>query len=444
MYELLVSGLAVVLVLVTYKDWLRTKDPFYPTIYLCPQLAFVYVFYPFQGMSFDREMFEAIGGGQDQLILYQTAIFGFVLSMVVGIRVGSYRRHERVGVVVPKNNERMIYGAALLFGGTGIAAWVYMLENVGGFAAAYGSFYGGGWAESGYVREAMFLGLATPPLVMLARRNRGLHFIDWSVIAVAVAPIIIHGLLGARRGPTFIVLATVGAGYILLFRKRVSLVTIAAGGFATGLLLLFLLANRDGIFLGSEKSLDAPLLDYFSPSHSNEYLYGSAIFRFVNLSESFHGSRVATHIFGHMVPAQIWPDKYADLVRLFGIDTNLEENAGVPDAAIASVVGWIPSRGAAPAMFGDFWLEFGVGSFVASFLVGWTYGRFWRLSKNNASIEVVYLLFVALSLYLTMQTIEAWLYRAILFGVPSWFTVRSIADRVKFRSDGVAVATRER
>jgi hypothetical protein len=318
-----------------------------------------------------------------------------------------------------------------------------MVENVGGFTAAYSAVYGGGWADSGYVREAMFLGLATPPLVMMARRKTGLRLIDWSVIAIAVAPIIIHGLLGARRGPTFIALAMVGAGYIVLFRKQVSLATIAAGGFATGLLLLFLLANRGAIFLGSEKSFDAPLLDYLSPSHSNEYLYGSAIFRFVNLSESFHGARVATHIFGHMIPAQMWPDKYSDLVRLFGIDTNLEENAGVPGAAIASVVGWMPSRGAAPAMFGDFWLEFGVGSLAVSFLVGWTYGRFWRLSKRNVSFEVVYLLLVALSVYLTMQTIEAWLYRSLLFGVPSWLIVRAIADRVRFTSSGAAVVTKE-
>jgi hypothetical protein len=108
MYEFLVCALGLFLALVTYKDWLRTNDPFYPTIYLCPQLAFVYVFYPFQSMSSDRDLFETIGGGQDQLILYQIAISGFLLSLVIGIRVGSYRRYELVGIAVPKSNERMI------------------------------------------------------------------------------------------------------------------------------------------------------------------------------------------------------------------------------------------------------------------------------------------------------------------------------------------------
>jgi hypothetical protein len=237
----------------------------------------------------------------------------------------------------------------------------------------------------------------------------------------------------------------VGAGYVVLFKKRISLPTILVAGFSAGLLLLFLVANRGAIFLGSEASLDASLLDYLSPKNSNEYLYGSAVFRFVNISGSFNGLRIAAHMIGHIIPSQIWPDKYSDLVQLFGIETNLEENAGVPNLAIAAAVGWLPSRGAAPAMFGDFWLEFGAGSLAASFLIGWIYGRFWRLGKNNVSLQVVYLVLVAFSLYLTTQTIEAWFYRALLFGVPSWFAVRLVADRVRLIPNGaIVVATKNR
>src|SRR5207244_1987767 len=132
----------------------------------------------------------------------------------------------------------------------------------------------------------------------------------WSVIIVAIAPIITHGLLGARRGPTFIVLATICASYVVVFRKRISLLTLLSGGFGVGCLLLFLVANRGAIYWGTEASFDKPLLDYLSPGIGNEYLYGSAIFRYVNYNESFHGLRVAAHLIGHIIPAQIWPNKY--------------------------------------------------------------------------------------------------------------------------------------
>lgn len=364
------------------------------------------------------------------------AIIAFLFSFIIGIRVGSHRRGTPISIAVSTSNESMIYLGAVVFAGIGVVAWLYMLANVGGFAVAYGISYGGGSADSGFVVEARFLGIVAAPLVMLARRKRGLRAIDWGVITVAIAPIIIHGILGARRGPTFIALATVGAGYIILFRKRISLITFLSGGFAIGVLLLFLLANRSGIFWGSQASLDAPLLDYLSPSYGNEYLYGSAIFRFVNSGESFRGTRIAAHIIGHLIPGQIWPDKYYDLIRIFDLHTDLQINSGVPNEAIASRVGWMPANGAAPAMFGDFWLEFGAGSLALIYLVGWIYGYFWRVSENNVSFQVVYLLLVGFSLYLTTQGIQAWLFRAILFGIPGWIAVRSVAHRARFLSRG--------
>src|SRR5262249_51560161 len=211
MFEFLVSALGVCLGLAAYADWLRTKDPFYPTLYLLPQLAFIYVIYPLYGASVDRELFEMVGGGFDELTLYQTAIIAFLFSLFIGIRVGSRRRQEQTNVAVPASKESMLYGAALVCAGAGIVAWLYMVENGGGFAAAYGAAYGGGSADEGYIREAAYLGTVAVLLVMAARKNKGLRVIDWSTIMLAVVPIVIQGILGARRGPTFIVIATVGA-----------------------------------------------------------------------------------------------------------------------------------------------------------------------------------------------------------------------------------------
>src|SRR5262249_34412183 len=156
-------------------------DPFYPSLYLVPQLIFIYVFYPLYGASVNREAFEMIGGGFDELVAYQTAIIAFLFSLFIGIRVGSRRRQAQTSVAVHPSNESMLYAIAVVCAGMGVGVWVYMLENRGGFAAAYGTAYGGGSADGeGFLREAMYLGLVAALLVMVARKDRGLRGRDWS------------------------------------------------------------------------------------------------------------------------------------------------------------------------------------------------------------------------------------------------------------------------
>src|SRR6266566_1238095 len=95
MFEGLVVVLGIFLGFVVYADWLKTRDPFYPTIYLCPQLAFVYVFYPLQGAIADKGLFEALGGGPDALVEYQAAILFCLILFVIGIRVGAATQRHR-------------------------------------------------------------------------------------------------------------------------------------------------------------------------------------------------------------------------------------------------------------------------------------------------------------------------------------------------------------
>lgn len=64
MFEFFVVALGILLGVAAYKDWMRTRDAFYPTLYLCPQLAFVYVFYPLRSAAVDHELFESLAGGR--------------------------------------------------------------------------------------------------------------------------------------------------------------------------------------------------------------------------------------------------------------------------------------------------------------------------------------------------------------------------------------------
>jgi len=107
----------------------------------------------------------------------------------------------------------------------------------------------------------------------------------------------------------------------------------------------------------------------------------------------------------------------------------LTRGAGIPVDRIATITGWDIAVGAAPSIVGDFWLEFGMFAPAAMFAIGWLYGRLWSLSRIDPRVQPAYVMLAALSIYLFTQTIEAWLFRALLFGLPALLVLRLLAQR---------------
>jgi hypothetical protein len=353
------------------------------------------------------------------------------VALVGGIWWGTRRVR---GAVRPigEDNPRAIFIVAILFGLLGLIAWIVGIINVGGFAAAYGRAYGGGWDDSGYVREAAQFGFVAVPLLILSRRQGGMRPHHWGLALAFLLPLLVQGLLGARRGPTFLAITGMAASYILAFRPRIPFVSVCAAGAAVGMLLLWLVANRDAIYLGSDKALDGSVSTMLENWGGNEYLFSSAIVRYVNeTDETFGGMRIFAHMAGRIVPAALWPTKYADVVAALGLNIDLTQEAGLPINRIATVTGWKISFGAAPSLVGDFWMEFGMFAPLAAFAVGGLYGRLWRASRSDPRIQPAYAALAALSIYLLTQTIEAWMFRALLFGLPALLILKLLSKRQK-------------
>jgi hypothetical protein len=238
-------------------------------------------------------------------------------------------------------------------------------------------------------------------------------------------PVLIQGFLGARRGPTFLALTAIAGSYILVFRPRIPFVVVCAASLSVGVLLLFLVANRGNIYLGSQKTLDNSATMMMKNWAGNEYLFSSAIFRYVNKSgEAFYGRRILAHTVARVVPKAMWPAKYADMSRSMGLNIDLTKLAGIPEERIATFTGWNIATGAAPSIVGDFWLEFGMLAPFAALGIGWFYGRLWRRSRSDPRIQPLYVMLAALSIYLVAQTIEAWLFRTLLYGIPAFLAMR--------------------
>ncbi len=414
-----------------FRDWARWRDVFHPTVFCVPQLLFLYVAFPAYGLATDEFEFLSRAGYWEELEKFQVIADVMCMALVGGIWWGCRRMHS-AGRPIGEENPQAIFVIALLFGVVGLAAWVVGIVNVGGFSVAYGRAYGGGWDDSGYVREAAQFGFVAVPLLILSRRNSEMRMHHWGLAFVFLIPLLVQGFLGARRGPTFLAITGVAASYILAFRPRIPFIVVLAAGAAVGTLLLWLVANRDAIYLGSEKALDGSVSRMMENWSGNEYLFSSAIVRYVNeTGETFGGLRILAHMAGRIVPAALWPTKYADVTAALGLNIDLTQEAGLPIERIAAVTGWKIAVGAAPGLVGDFWMEFGISAPLAAFAVGALYGKLWSASRIDASIQPSYAMLAALSIYLLTQTIEAWMFRALLFGLPALLVLKLLSKHRK-------------
>ena len=71
------------------------------------------------------------------------------------------------------------------------------------------------------------------------------------VLFLFALPSLTQGLLGARRGPTFMLFATLGMTWYLYRNRRPAFFRWLVSATCLGYLILFLVANRNSIYIGS-------------------------------------------------------------------------------------------------------------------------------------------------------------------------------------------------
>lgn len=413
-----------------FACWNRYRDPFHPWIIFIPQFIFLYGVFPLPTLLSDQERFINFSGG-DFLYWYQFLTVILPLCLLIGVWRGARRPHlmsneQRLpSIAKPRSVQKVV----IILGSLAVLSWLYGIFNVGGFYAAYGQGDGGGWDDSGYVREMPFIGILGALLVFLLRVGKGMRPLDWVLILFCISPVLLHGLLGARRGPTFMSAIIVAGGYIYFMQKRVSLSIVLPASVMVGMFMLFLVVNRADIHLGSEVAEYRSPLEFFEQWNASEYLIGSAVARYAETYGSFYGAREAAHLIGRMTPKPLWPNVYSDISQAFGYDIDFTLNAGINPVAIEAVTGWQPSVGSAMGFVGDFWIEFYYFGLGIAYLIGYFYGWVWRKSTGSITAKLGYLIMIALSIYLVMQDLDAWLFRLLLLGIPLLSVMRLVKVR---------------
>ncbi len=172
---------------------------------------------------------------------------------------------------------------------------------------------------------------------------------DWAWVILFASPWLLLGLLGARRGPTFMTAAVLFVGWYLQRGRRPRLVTVLAGGLLLGCLMLFLVGNRSQIYLGSDFELDAFDTSVLGPAAKatpgNDFVYGAGtILNADRTGEYWWGRRYLVVFFLRPIPRFLWPSKYQAASAMLGVP-DMEVNLGTGGAAFHSTLGWEGTRG---------------------------------------------------------------------------------------------------
>jgi len=393
-----------------------SRDVFHPLVIVGPMLVFLYAWMPWEllrhhGLArfFDPDQLRFVQ------LLNMLGVLAFVLAVLAtGVRIRPSQR--RPLKITSRIQGWLLIGSAVL-GSIGLLCWSITIINVGGFTAAFSTSYSGGQDTSGYIRDGSMLLLIGVLLAVVSLSAGGPRVRGILLALVFGAPWASSALLMGRRGPTFNLAVVCLMGWYINRRKRPPLLLVTAGGLLLGWFVLFLVTNRQQIYLGSSFDVNTNVSNQVEkPDSGNEYIYGSgSVLAAQRRDHYFWMRRYLAQVLIRPIPSAIWTTKYED----FGVP-ELLYNAGT-GAGIGDTLGWVGAPGSAPGIIADFWLEVWWFAPVLMGLVGWGFAAAWRRAVTRGGPwSTLYVCLAALSIYLVMQTGEAVIFRTLELGIPAW------------------------
>ena len=393
-----------------------TKDVFHPAILLSVLCLFIYGYMPLSLMK-DQLLFSYVTSAQAEFC--QTVAFLGIAAMMAGCFAGSGSAQLSSRTEPTQEYSwKVLQRGGYILGAIGMTCWGITIRGAGGFTGAFGKADGAGWSNIGYVRDAVYMLVVAIILLLTPQVYKHRDRIWYITVTVFSIPWIMQGLMGARRGPTFIIACTIGMSWYLAHDRRPSLPVLVGGAMALGALMLFLVTNRDRIYIGSSfQGMKTDITQVVTDANeSNEYIFGIGCIETARRTNHyFWGRRYIAEILVRPIPHQLWANKYED----FGV-AEIRQNAGVAGEGLAEIMGWGEIPGAAAAMIADLWVEFAWFIVPVMFGIGYVYGYVWRRVVNEGGPwNSQYTIISILAIYLVTQSGEAVIFRFFILTLPT-------------------------
>lgn len=404
-----------------------SRDAFHPLIFIGPMMAFLYCWMPWKIW---------MNGGLDRFFDHQQLVFVATLNVLgvlafVGccLAVGFQTEGRRRRIVLHPPSQRMLRRLLLggaVAGGLGLLCWLITIINVGGIVNAYSTSYSGGWDDSGYVRDGSILLLLGVMMSLISLSNKGPKVISSIMLVVYGLPWLTAAIFMARRGPTFELTIVGLMSWYIFRRKRPPIVALGIVGGCLGWLVLFLVTNRGSIYIGSSFDVKTDVTNIVQASDTgNEWIYGAGtILSAERRGHYFWMRRYLAQLIVRPIPSAIWPHKYED----FGVP-ELLHNAGTGEG-FGDTLGWKGADGSAPGIIADLWVEVWYGAIPLMGIFGALYAWVWkRAVTRGGGWTSQYIVLATISIYFTMQTMEAVIFRSLLLSIPCWLIWRYALKR---------------
>jgi hypothetical protein len=427
MFVPLIWAVVFIVALALCYAYAGSRDVFHPLMFIGPMLAFMYAWMP---LKLDSIGGLAVFSQRDQLDFVQRinvcGVACFVVGCLsVGCRLPAVQRPE------PKASPVTLTLCGAILGCLGLAAWLLtVIHGTGGDLTGYR----GGWDDSGYIRDASLLMFPAFLLILSATLQQGVRILHLSLLVLFIAPSILEAAFSARRGPTFMIAVILTMGSYMNRQKRPSLLLTGVARLLLGFLMLFLVSNRQNIYLGSDRELTTDVTSIVErPDTGNEYIYGAGTILSAEQRNSFYwGWRYLAQVLIRPIPSSVWPTKYED----FGL-SELTHNAGTGEGFVETL-GWEGAEGSAPGLIADLWAEFHWLNLLVLFTLGILYGYAWRRAQlDGGPWTAQYVIMAALSVYFVMQTMEAVIFRLLILSIPLQLAWR-LARRSEASAPGFA------
>jgi len=435
MLEPLIILTAIVLIAGMLKAYYSDGDVLHPMLFFGPLFLFATVLDPWLVRDALSRFFKYEEDVNLVLVLNLLGVTALVMGTLREVRPRSAPRHQRAPSLDERERvqlRRVAWALAIV----AVTTYAFGIWNTGGFVSAFSQVKGGGRSGSGYVAEAMNLGLVGAAMAALSQHRR-----RWTAPTIVLSflgllPNLIQGTFGGRRGPLFLALATFVLSWVFTRPRQPRLWVLGCSLAGVLVSVVFIGSQRSHLYLGSQ---DAEVkwdrfLGSFQPDESgaegSNFIYGAGFVVATNHAGQFTwGREIAVNLLVRPIPRQIWPTKYEDVGATW--ITNAYPGLGhITISDWLDAVGWVPLAGSSAISITDLFGEFGWGAIVAMYLIGrgFAWLRFHRRTRGGLW-ELLYIEALILTIYLATQSFSAFYHRYLILSVPTIITWKMLMHR---------------